>query len=63
MKTNKLACTAAALGMLVLILDSKTALAGAREGIDLCIRTVIPSLFPFFLFFVYIIIGGFNLLH
>ena len=39
---------AAALGMLVLILDGKTALIGAREGIELCLRTVIPSLFPFF---------------
>lgn len=34
--------------MLVLILDTKTALLGAAEGIELCIRTVIPSLFPFF---------------
>lgn len=40
--------TAAAAAMLLLILDSKTALLGAVEGIDLCIRTVIPSLFPFF---------------
>ena len=38
-----------ALGMLILILDSKTALTGASEGVALCIRTVIPSLFPFFL--------------
>lgn len=38
-----------ALGMLVLILDGKTALAGAAEGVELCIRTLIPSLFPFFL--------------
>lgn len=38
---------AAAAGMVALILDSKTALAGAMEGISLCIRTVIPSLFPF----------------
>ena len=37
------------LGILVLILDGKTALIGAQEGIDLCIRTVVPSLFPFFL--------------
>lgn len=37
------------LGMFILILDGKTALAGAQTGIDLCIRTVIPSLFPFFL--------------
>lgn len=40
---------AASLGMLVLILDGKTALEGARQGIELCLRTVIPSLFPFFL--------------
>ncbi len=40
---------AAALGMLVLILDGQTALAGAQQGIDLCLKTVIPSLFPFFL--------------
>lgn len=39
----------AAAGMALLILDSKTALSGARDGIELCIRTVIPSLFPFFL--------------
>lgn len=39
----------AATGMLILILDSKTALNSAAEGIDLCIRAVIPSLFPFFL--------------
>lgn len=39
----------AALGMAILILDGKTALAGAAQGIELCIRTVIPSLFPFFL--------------
>lgn len=38
---------AAAIGMLVLILDAKTALSGAREGVELCIRSVVPSLFPF----------------
>ena len=37
----------AALGMLVMVLDTKTALLGATEGIDLCLNTVIPSLFPF----------------
>lgn len=37
----------AAMGMIVLILDSKTAIAGAQEGVTLCIRTVIPALFPF----------------
>lgn len=37
-----------ALAMLVLILDSRTAMQGAAEGMALCIRTLIPSLFPFF---------------
>lgn len=49
MKNKPYAGIGAALGMLVLILDSKTALQGAQTGIDLCLRTVIPSLFPFFL--------------
>ena len=45
--------TAAALvfssaGMLVLILDGKAALLGAQAGVELCLNTVIPSLFPFF---------------
>lgn len=34
-------------GILILVLDGKTSLLGAREGIDLCLKTVIPSLFPF----------------
>lgn len=38
---------AAAVIMLVLILDAKTALSGAQTGLNLCIRTVIPSLLPF----------------
>lgn len=38
----------AAVAMLVIILDTKTALNGAQEGLQLCIRTVIPALFPFF---------------
>ena len=37
-----------ALAMLVLILDGKTALAGAQQGVQLCLMTVVPSLFPFF---------------
>lgn len=35
-------------GLFVLTLDSKTAVEGAHLGIDLCLKTVIPSLFPFF---------------
>ncbi len=38
----------AAVGMGVLIIDTKTALSGAAAGINLCIRSIIPSLFPFF---------------
>lgn len=37
----------AAAGMLVLILDGQTALNGAADGLELCLKTVIPSLFPF----------------
>ena len=40
---------ASSLGILILILDGKTALLGAQEGMKLCINTLIPSLFPFFL--------------
>lgn len=35
------------LGMTALILDTQTALSGAAAGLELCLRTVIPSLFPF----------------
>ena len=31
----------------VLILDAKTALTGAKEGVQLCVCVVVPSLFPF----------------
>lgn len=45
----KKAVTAAAagLGVLVLILDGQTALLGASQGLELCLKAVIPSLFPF----------------
>ena len=43
-----LTCALCALGMLVLILDSSTALAGAADGVSLCLGTLIPGLFPFF---------------
>lgn len=39
---------AASIAMLVLILDSPTALMGAKSGIEACLQSVIPSLFPFF---------------
>ena len=49
-KRHILTAIFAAVGMGTLILDSKTALIGAKEGIEICVRTVIPSLFPFILF-------------
>ena len=36
-------------GMLVLIFDGKAAAEGIRHGIEICLQTLIPSLFPFFL--------------
>lgn len=36
-----------AIGMVILILDAPTALAGTQAGLELCIRSVIPSLLPF----------------
>ena len=37
----------ALLGMFILILDGKTAFEGAKEGVVLCLNSLIPSLFPF----------------
>ncbi len=48
MKTRKrLSALAAAVGMFFFIVDSKTALDGAAKGVMLCLKTIIPSLFPF----------------
>ena len=40
------ACSAAAL--FILIIDGKTAISAGVEAVDLCMRVLIPSLFPFF---------------
>lgn len=48
MKNRYLAAAFGALGILILILDSKTGLRGASDGVAVCIRTLLPSLFPFF---------------
>ena len=55
MKFFRLLIPAAA--MTVLILDAQTALAGAQAGLELCVRSVIPSLFPF-LFLSVMLTGG-----
>lgn len=49
MKQNKTTLIGGALAMLILILDSRAAANAAAVGLDSCIRTVIPSLLPFFL--------------
>lgn len=48
MKTRQQNITliAASVVMLILIFDSKTAFIAAQEGLELCIKTVVPSLFP-----------------
>lgn len=47
MKIRKLTILFCAAAMGILILDSRAATVFAAEGVELCIRTVIPSLFPF----------------
>ena len=37
-----------ALGMVLLILDAQSALHSAQEGVEICLKTIIPSLFPLF---------------
>lgn len=46
-RRNILTAILSAAGLFLLILDGKTALSGAAEGMELCIKSVIPSLFPF----------------
>ena len=47
-RKNRLQGVLAAASMLILIFDSHLAVEGTRSGIELCIKTVIPSLLPFF---------------
>lgn len=53
-RTSRLPLLLAGLGMLMLILDGKTVLAGAAQGVALCLQTVIPSLLPFFVLSIYL---------
>lgn len=48
-KTQTWTSFLAIIGFLILVLDAKTALTSTQEGIKLCITTVIPALFPFFI--------------
>ena len=38
----------AVVGMLILILDGRTAVTGIGNGTEICIKTLIPTLFPYF---------------
>ena len=46
---RKLTIFISLLSMLALILDGKYTLSAAQDGIELCIKTVIPALFPYIL--------------
>lgn len=51
-----------ALAVAALILDGKTAANAGAEAVQLCIRVLIPSLFPFFVFSPLLSGGGFGIL-
>ena len=46
---NNLTMVFSGVALCVLILDAKTAVHAASEGISLCLTTIVPSLFPFFI--------------
>lgn len=48
MKARRYMAVLSLFGMLALILDARTALSGAQGAVELCLTTVLPSLFPFF---------------
>ena len=54
MTRKNLAAFLGAAALISLILDSGHALQWASEGVELCIRTVVPALFPFFVFSAYL---------
>ena len=49
MKTSKkaVACIIGTLALIVLILDTQSAVTGIRDGIRLCVESIIPALLPF----------------
>lgn len=47
MKKRSIYGILAILSMTIIIFDTQTAIKGAQEGIQLCIQTIIPALFPF----------------
>lgn len=49
MKRRNISLLASALGMMVLILDSRGSFQASSQGLQLCINTLIPTLLPFFI--------------
>lgn len=56
-KSNYIGTIFVSVCLAVLILDTKTALVGAQKGIDLCIRSIIPTMLPFCILSKYICSG------
>lgn len=46
-RRNYLIALCAAIGLFIVIVDTQTAIKGARSGIDICINSLIPTLLPF----------------
>lgn len=46
LRTKRTGAILASIFLLILLLDNRNAFLGAQEGIELCIKSVIPSLFP-----------------
>lgn len=53
MKKRILALLLCAITILLFILDTTTASSGAAEGIELCLKVLLPTLFPFFIITTY----------
>lgn len=53
-RDKTIVCILAFLATLVLVLDAKTAYNGAYDGVLMCLKTVLPSLFPFVALSVYL---------
>ncbi len=51
---KKAALAFAAGAMLLLILDSRQGMLSAGQGVEICVKTVVPSLFPFFVLSIYL---------
>ena len=48
-KCNLIPMISGCVGMLVIILDGQTAINSVRDALSMCLNTLIPSLFPFFI--------------